>query len=325
MKLYKLSVLILLVVGFSANGFAQKKLAQTGFQFLSVGQDARATAIGGAFTTMEGMSNALFYNPAGISRLSSTVEVTANYFNWIADIKHMSFSAAYSFRNGEYGVLGISVQSIDYGEIEGTMVWENSEGFIETGTFSPSALAIGLGYGRKLTDKFVVGGQVKFVSQYLGKSALPVGVTQRNVADAFAFDFGTIYRTGFKSLNFGMSVRNFSEEIKFEEEGFQLPLTFKLGLSANFFDYFFTGSEERSLLIVFDAVHPRSYPEYLNIGAEYALLDQVALRMGYVSNQDEYDFSAGAGFQAYGVIIDYSYMPFGVFNDIHRFSLHLSY
>ncbi len=324
MKLYK-SAVILLILIFAVSGHAQKKLAQTGFQFLSVGQDARATAMGGAFTTMEGMSNALFYNPAGISRLNSTLDITANYFSWMAGIKHMSVSAAYSLMNGQYGVIGLSVQSIDYGDIEGTMVWENTPGYIETGTFSPSAIAIGLAYGRSLTDKFVIGGQVKFVSQYLGRSALPNGITQRNVADAFAFDFGTIYHTGFRSLRFGMSVRNFSEEIKFEEEGFQLPLTFKIGLSANAFDYFLTNLREQSLLLVFDAVHPRSYPEYINVGAEYHVLEQVAVRFGYVTNQDEYDYSVGLGFKTLGAHFDYSYMPFGVFNDIHRFSLHLSY
>ena len=46
-----------------------------------------------------------------------------------------------------------------------------------------------------------------------------------------------IYKTGFKSLNLGMSIRNFSEEIKYIEEGFQLPLTFRIGASIDALDF----------------------------------------------------------------------------------------
>ena len=56
-----------------------------------------------------------------------------------------------------------------------------------------------------------------------------------------------------------MSVRNFSQEIKFEEEGFQLPLTFKIGLSINALDFTSLNPEDHALLVVLDAVHPRSY------------------------------------------------------------------
>ena len=41
------------------------------------------------------------------------------------------------------------------------MVWDNDQGFIDTENFYPSALAIGLGYGRALSESFSVGGQVK--------------------------------------------------------------------------------------------------------------------------------------------------------------------
>jgi hypothetical protein len=319
-----LGIFFTIVFGFNIN--AEEKLAQSGFQFLSVGQDARAVAMGDAHTTMEGMSNALFYNPAGIARITSMVDISANMFTFIADIKHLSFSGTYSPLDGQYGVVGFSLQAVDYGSLEPTMVWANPDGFIDLDNdLNPSALSVGLGYGRQLSEKFVVGGQIKYVTQYLGENMIPGEGMVKNVAGAVSFDFGTIYHTGFESLVFGMSVRNFSEEIKYEEEGFQLPLTFKIGISANLFDFALPGEDEHQLMFLVDAVHPRSHAEYLNVGMEYEYLNSFAVRLGYVSGQDETDISYGLGLKQFGFGVDYAYTPFGVFDDLHRFTLHFSY
>ena len=71
MKKYCTLIILSIIFIFVCNINAEEKRAQTGFQFLSVGQDARAVAMGNAYTTMEGISNALFYNPAGIARINS--------------------------------------------------------------------------------------------------------------------------------------------------------------------------------------------------------------------------------------------------------------
>lgn len=321
----KKSITILMLCLFGTALFAQEKLAQTGFQFLSVSQDARATALGGAYATVEGTNSALFYNPAGIAQLENTISLSANYFNWIADISHASLSACYVPGQGQYGVFGISVQSVDYGELEGTMVTNNNQGYYDTGKFSPNALAFGVAYARSLTDKFMVGGQIKYVGQHLGSSVVPGGITKDNVASGFAFDFGTIYHTGFKSLNFGMFVRNFSQELKYEEEGFQLPLIFKLGISMNLMDFIDPDQTRQSWLLSIDAAHPRSHSEYINIGTEYNFKDMLALRMGYVSAQSEQGLSFGVGLSAFGAGIDYAYTPFGLFDSVSRISVSFSY
>ncbi|HID40082.1 MAG TPA: PorV/PorQ family protein [Calditrichaeota bacterium] len=317
---------ILLFVLASASGIsAQTKLAQSGFQFLSVSQDARAAAMGSAFTTVEGTANAVFYNPAGLANMADEIAIAVNYFNFIADIRHASLAISYAPVAGEYGVFSISIQSVDYGDLEGTQVWPNEQGFVETGIFNPQALAIGIGYSRALTNRFLVGGQIKLVGQTLGKNALPSGVTKENVANVVAFDFGTIYKTGFKSLAFGMSVRNFSQEIKYEEEGFQLPLTFRIGLSVDAMDFILPDQDRHKLLITFDAAHPRSFPEYVNFGSEYIFMDTFILRLGYISGHTEYDYSLGFGIKKFGLHINYAYQPFGVFGSINRFSVNFQF
>lgn len=323
-------LLLLTVFTLSSLLFSQEKLAQTGFQFLSVGTIGRASAMGEASTTMEGNSTALLYNPAGLARMTNFFDVSASWNNWIADIKQNSFTLAISPQNGRYGVFGLSFLWVDYGEFLGTMVWNNAKGFIDTETFSPNAMAIGLGYGRSLTDKFSIGGQIKYVAQSSGKSVIPDEASAtglkatKYVLSVAAFDFGTIYQTGFKSLAFGMSVRNFSQEIKYEQEGFQLPLTFRIGISMDVADFLPQYSDYHSLLVAIDAVHPRSHNEFVSFGLEYNLLNLFSLRAGYVSDQSEYSFTYGLGVQKFGLALDYAYLPFGVFEDVQKITVRFS-
>ncbi|HDQ00634.1 MAG TPA: PorV/PorQ family protein [bacterium] len=309
--------------------FGQVKLAQTGFQFLSVGIDARATGMGEAFTTIDQTSSAIFYNPAGMASINSFADMSFSSMTWIADIKYNAGTLALSYDRGRYGVLGISFLSVDYGEFEWTQVAQNEQGFEDIGELignpQPNAHMFGLSYARQLTDRFSVGGTIKYVYHDLGSSFAPVYTeddtlmeTKQYDLDLLAFDFGTIYRTGFKSLIFGMTVRNFSQEVKYEKEGFQLPLTFKIGVSMNAFDLIGADQRDHSLFISLDAVHPRSYSEYLNIGGEYVFMDIISLRGGYISSQDEYDFTYGIGFKLFGLAVDYSYVPYKVFDDINR-------
>jgi hypothetical protein len=311
-------------------------LAQTGFNFIGVSSDARAGAMGDAVTSLIGYRDALSHNPATMAEMPTLLNASFSVNSWIADIKYLAFSAIISPLSGKYGVIGFSFQSVDYGDVLGTMVYNNKDGYIDTGVLNPAALAMGIGYAKMISDRFGVGGQVRFAYQSLGKSVVPdiytnTLKTKQNVANAIAFDLGTIYKTGIKSIVFGMSVRNFSKEIKFEEEGFQLPLLFSIGISANLFDFMKSSSHDQSFILSIDATHPRSHPEQLKIGAEYQFLKLLALRIGYISNNSEDSFAYGLGVSSGGLgissvnfEIDYSYTPFGVFDNVQRFTVSLS-
>lgn len=317
--IYILSVFILI---FTASGLLaqeNKKLAQTGCQFLSVGQDARSTALGEALTSIDGLSASLFYNPAGMARMNNYLDLNLNHMTWIADIKYYSGSVAINPFGLQYGIMGLSFMYVDYGEFLGTRVNPNIEsGYDDIGTFKPSALSVGLGYAIQLSDKFSVGGQVKYVYQELGSSLLSDKSEVKNKVDVLAFDFGTLYKTGYKSLAFGMSIRNFSQELKFQNEGFQLPLTFKIGISMNAMDLILPDQNMHSLLVAVDAVHNRDYPEQINLGLEYGFDNLIFVRGGYMFNNDEHGITGGIGIQRFGFAFDYSYTPFTVFKDVHR-------
>jgi len=137
------------------------KLAQTGMKFLSFSPDARAAALGDAFTAKTGGASSLFYNPAGMARLEG-MNVVVGLTQWIADITYNAGGFAYA---SNAGVFGVSYMSVDYGELQGTTRSSSDAGYEDTEKFTPTASVIGLGYAFAPTDRFSVGGQIKFASE----------------------------------------------------------------------------------------------------------------------------------------------------------------
>lgn len=325
---------IFISTGISAQ--SREKLAQTGFKFLSVSTDARVAGMGDAVTSLHGSSTAMLYNPAGMADLDRYMEISFGQTNWIADINYIHATAAFNPFADYYGVFGVSIVAVDYGAFQGTVRADNEKGYLDVGSYYPSALAFGIGYARSLSEKFAIGANVKFVRQSItdyGKIGINStgGYKEKKFeTDVFAFDFGLIYRTGYKSLNLGMSIRNFSEELKYEEEGFQLPLTFRIGASINAMDFLDMDQSTHSFLVSVDAVNPRDFSEQLTVGGEYTFQNTFSLRAGYTFPTDESGITVGVGLakQEIGDMIigvDYAYTDFGIFDNVHRFSIHFGY
>ena len=232
-------------------------------KFLSIGTDARAVGMAEAMTSLEGNAEAMFYNPASMASVTGFSSLMLGQTQWIADIKHYYGGIAFSPSGGEWGVIGVMVQSVDYGVFEGTIRANNEKGYLDESDvpgldFEPNALMVGLGYARSLSEKFSIGGNVKYVRQSLGDAVSTTNMDKvSNTTNVWAFDFGILYRTGFKSLNFGMTVRNFAREVRYVNEGFQLPLTFKIGLSMTVLDFTELDRDMHSFLLSVDAIHPR--------------------------------------------------------------------
>ncbi|MCF7826191.1 MAG: PorV/PorQ family protein [Candidatus Marinimicrobia bacterium] len=331
-------IIITLAVGMLAQtGFTQNKMGQTGAQFLSVASDAWGGGMAEAMTIIEMRSASLLFNPAGMARMDARVDIMASQNQWIADITHNLFTMAINPAGGKYGVFGASLMTVDYGEMQGTMVWQNDKGYIDTEIIKPSAYAAGVGYAKSLSDKFAVGAQIKYIGLNYGRSVFPdedgnADTVKSHIAFASAFDVGTIFKTGWHSLAFGMSVRNFSDEVKMEKESFQLPLTLSLGIGMDLFDLFRDSMGDQQLQIAVDALHYRSHPEQLKIGLEYRPVDLLALRTGFYTSEDENtdsfdenDLTFGLGIQQFGLEFDYAYTPKGVWNEVHRVSARFSF
>jgi len=308
------------------NSFAIKKVAQSKMQFIKLGVSARAVAMGDAFTGISGDPNSIFYNPAGCAFIKG-ISIAFNQANWIADIKHTSATISYNAKR--YGVVNLNYITMDYGSMERTIVDAHAwEGYLSKGEFSVSEYAIGLGYAHQITDRLALGGQIKYISQDLGSNRIwrYIGSQFENTKivenkdDVVAYDFGTFYYTGFKGLTIAMAIQNFANKA--------IPLNFRFGMAINLNEVIIPNSQNNTIVLDFDVLHPRDYSERAQLGIEYGFRRLFFLRMGYKLNYDEEDFSAGVGVNLTmkGLLlkVDYAYTNFGILGNVNRFSISIS-
>jgi hypothetical protein len=335
-KTAMVSVLLVLILAilFSVPSFgAMKKLAQVGFKGLIMPIGARAAGMGNAMCSVPTGANSIFWNPAAITDISSDKAFSFNYMSYIADIQHTSGAAVFSLEN--FGHIGVSFMVLDYGTIDATRRIDVDPGYLKTGEFSPGEIAIGLAYGRKMTDKFSFGGHIKYARQDLGSGlegddfATPKSVDFK--LSTFAFDFGTLYYTGIRDLRVAMSFQNFSKEVKYQREEFPLPLMFRIGVAMNVLSIF-QEENPNQLLVSLDFQHPRDFPERMHAGAEYLYnnprlrdmgINNLALRGGWKFGYDEESWAFGFGLSAFGAKIDYAVQEFGIFDNVSTWSVTL--
>lgn len=332
----KFFLIAVFFIGISSLGFGQQvtKAGTTAAKFLSIPVGARALGMGGAFVSVANDASAMYWNPAGIARLSQP-EVLLTHARWIADINYNY--AGIVLPLSSLGTIGFNFTSLTMGEMERTTE-EQPDGTGEF--FSAGSFAVGVSYGRNLTDWFSIGGNVKYVRETIWNSS----------ASAFAVDIGTLFTTPFKGVKFGAGISNFGEKMRITGDDllvqkdispnhgnnaninanlatdrFDLPLNLRIGLS-----YEPLVSEDQYLVIAVDASHPNDNSESINIGGEYSLFNRMlAIRGGYkafgVSNSEE-RITLGGGI-AYEVTpgvtakIDYAYENFGRLSNIHKFAV----
>ncbi len=315
------------------------KRAQTGMKFLSTSVDARASAIGSALTAeLVGSSTSMFYNPASMGFMEGRMHAAATNMGFIADIGYTQASIAFRpGSGGNFGVVGVSLVSVDYGDFNYNVRANNEDGFLQLGTYQPTAMAVGVGYARSFGDRFSAGANVKLVFQDLGTGFATsqdfdsgvVATTEDYSAQTVAFDFGIVYATGFESLVIGMSARNFAQEQTYVRERFELPLTFQIGMSMNLVDLTSIDPDMHSIQLHVDAQRPRDFAEHVRFGLEYTLMNIVSIRGGFeqLGVSEEQGLSAGAGLRyAFGnfrVGADYAYTQFGVFGAVNRIGLQI--
>lgn len=333
-KIIFISLLCFAFAGLSREvSYGQQKLAQAGMKFLLVSPDARIAAMGDANTAIESNnSSAIFLNPAGMARMQQFADVNVGQVQWIADIKYIYGAAAFAPFQGDYGVLGFSYLSVNYGDFLGTVRDAGSAaGYRDLGTFSPTAFYFGVSYAKALNDKFAIGANIKYAVQDLttvitSYDANGNAVNKSYKPSTVAYDFGMLYHTGIKSLDFGVSVRNFSKELQLERETYQLPLVFKVGLAFNVSDVLNLDKNEHSLQVAVDASHPRDNREQIDLGLEYKFMNMLSLRVGNSSPNDEHSLSYGLGFEKFfgntNFGFDYSYTPWTTFTSVQKFSIH---
>ena len=89
-------------------------------------------------------------------------------------------------------------------------------------------------------------------------------------------------------------------------------------------------SEEHSVVISIDRIHPRDWSERMNFGVEYGLLNLIYLRAGYKQNYSSEGLTLGVGFkwnwQSNVICLDYAFKDTDyTLDNVHVTSLSLKF
>jgi len=288
--------------------------------FLEIGVGARAVALGEAFVAVANDPTAIYWNPAGLASMQRQ-EVSLNHLSWPGDInyEHLAyvlpvrrFGGSFAF---QLGVLSTEMDETDEYHPFGT---EN--------TFSYSDFVAGAAYGRRWTDKLLVGAGIKYVREDLGSQ---VGGP---VTSATLVDLGSIYYLGYGSVRIATSLTNFGPEMTpggtfisatGETRNYDAadpPIQFRYGLAFEPVE-----NAQQRLTVATEITQPADNAPSAKVGLEWVWQRRFALRSGYNFNADALRFSAGIGLavpvgKSQGSI-DYAYTDGGPLLGVHRLSL----
>ncbi|MFA7228408.1 MAG: PorV/PorQ family protein [Melioribacteraceae bacterium] len=316
----------------------QSKVGSTAAPFLNLAVGSRAVGMGGAFVASANDVSALYWNPAGIAFQQNNGTMFSSA-KWFADINY-NWSGAF-LKLGDLGNIGLSVTYLDYGEMEITTL------AAQDGTgqkFKANDMSISLTYASNLTDRFAIGGNVKYIQQKIWNTS----------ASTIAVDLGVLFLSDIYGLRIGATISNFGAEMKMDgkdllvqhdinqqiygnndqilatlnTDNFPLPLIFRIGLAMDLIK-----TEDHLFSIGVDALHPSDNDESLNLGAEYVFNGWFALRGGYKSlllhNSEEgltlgfgvsYDFAPNLG-----LFVDYAYQKFGILKDTQHIAVGIKF
>ena len=295
-------------------------------------------AMGGAATAQTNDVSALYWNPGAMAQSERTSLAFVNT-DWLAGTKFQWF--AFLMKLDADNAFGVSMTQLDYGDEEVTTV-QAPEG---TGQkWSARDLAIGLSYSRRLTDRFSVGGTVKYVSQSIWNES----------ASTVTFDVGLLFVTGFNGMRLGMSMSNFGGDMqldgrdllnpididpsnaggnktlvgKLKTDSWPTPLFFRVGAAVDLLK-----SNTMSATLAVDALRPSDNQMSLNVGAEVGWMDMIFLRGGYKAipfvqdqfygrNAQQDGLTMGAAvryeFEGLGALeVNYTYITFGDFGNLN--------
>jgi hypothetical protein len=322
----------------SQNVSSVNRVGTTAGQFLKIGAGARPIGMGGSYVALANDITAVYWNPAGLSRVNGNGEAIFNHAAWLADTDY-NF-AAVSLNVTGFGSLGLQVISFSTPEQDVRTI-RNPEG---TGQkWSGNFISLGLTYARRLTDKFSIGFTGKYVQEKIFNAR----------SQGAAFDLGILYITPVNSLTLGASITNFGSKMrldgrdlffnedppttpqggvsevpaKYRTEQFDLPLNLKMGLAWRAMQ-----TENIRLILSVDGTQPNDNSEYVNSGIELGILNTVFLRGGYKSwlkenSEEGFTFGAGIKYDAVGtnLKLDFGWADYGRLNDVKFVSFAIRY
>lgn len=301
---------------------------------------ARDLALGGANIAMTSGIEAIYWNPAGLSRSRYSATAMFSHMEYIADIGVEYAAVAGNF--GGIGHIGLSLKALSLGDIIVTTE-DAPDGTGEE--ITPTFITLGLTYSKLLTDRISVGATANLVTEDINRAK----------ATGFAFNVGVQYSDlgGIDGLCLGVAIKNLGPEMTWdgpallrraeaddvlrpgtyyqvEAASFELPSTIELGAG-----YSRPIGESSKLNFVSLFQNNNFATDEVKFGVEYEYNDFVFLRGGYDFSPDEendefiYGATLGGGLHfsagATELFFDYAFRDVDFLDSNHVFSLRVGF
>jgi hypothetical protein len=275
-----------------------------GFAFLEVPGGARAASMGGAFATVARGAEAAFWNPAGLAAASGT-ELAATHTETYEQLRHEHVAVAGRLFGGG---LAASLRAMFSEPIE-----ERDDLGNVVGSFGAHDLEFLAGYGRTLAGGTSLGLTAQVVRERIADLAATTWAV--NAGTAFGVPLLPGGRASVSVHNVGPSARYVVDGV--EGEAVNLPTAVHVGLATSRSAFQnFTG------LLAVEARATRGRQVVVSVGGELDSPAGAALRLGVRAGDDVASWSAGAGWRAQKLSVDYAFVPSRLDLDhTHRFSL----
>jgi hypothetical protein len=311
--LSRISVLALLVVAATGVVFADSgnRTGTGGATELLIPVGAKDLGMGGSTVATTTGINALFWNPAGITRADQSVSVLFSHMSYIADIGVEYGAVSTNFP--DFGTVALSIKALSVGDIPITTTTD-PDGESQQ-TYSPQLFVAGLSYARQLSERISVGITTSLISEHLGEVS----------ATGVAFSAGVMYQhlAEIQGLSLGVAVKNIGPQMQFGGSGlnqfasvstlnrtpgylqlqaapFQLPSSMEIGLGYK------ASIDEHNVVQLTGAFQNNNYSEDVySIGGEYSYDKTFFVRAGdsfAPTTPDNSDYIYGVTF---GVGIQY--------------------
>lgn len=269
--------------------------------FLKIGVGAKAMGMGESQVAATDDLYASYWNPAGLIRLQKP-QLALMHNEWFAGINHEFVGFALPIGNGN--TVGASANFLSFGELQG----RDQEGN-ETTIFRPYDLAIAVSYARSFGKTLALGVNAKILREQIADES----------GSGFAFDIGGLYAFSNIPLSLGFNAQHIGPRVKYIEDTFELPFTFRLGAAYRLWNDAF--------ILTTDFIRPTDNDNAIGVGGAYTIGKVLQLRTGYKYTFGGNDLGATSGLSGgFGLTlrrfqIDYALVPFGVLGLTHRFSL----
>ena len=318
------------------------RTGEAGASELLINPWAQSSGMSGSNTASVRGLESIFLNVAGLTGVDAT-ELAFSHASWFADISINGFGFAQKI--GDAGVMGVSVMSLDFGDIERT-TYENPDGGI--GTFSPQFMNIALSYAKQFTYSMSAGVTIKMISESAAELS----------ANGLAIDAGVHYQTGENGeAKFGITLKNIGPRMSFEGDGddltltgpngsdmtveirsaaFELPSLLNIGASYDFLFFNMSGEPMFRVTCSETFVSNSFSKDQFLTGVEFSWKEMISLRGGYGYESgilEDYDSGRSTAFTGMSAGLslelpisddttfgfDYSYRPADPLQSVHTF------